>query len=317
MSSTFTLESFAIISNADTSILHLNEIIQPDGYEFLYISPEQLEGEFYEVFNYPKEQVSSKAVVVVQDKNVLASEFYNIVQDTHLLSLTQIIDNSIVFLKRTKSFEYDLEKGSKFIDDKEDVSFNYYVNDLIQKLRLYKPQSIKSTAQFHKFKENNRVIRKLRPPVSVQDFNPKYSIQQEEIEDFKKVYDMTFDNSLVKLALANFNLSYLLNERKIMFINLIVCLESLFNQGKDQISHTISRHLAIILSTNLEEFKANYSRVKKLYSMRSDIVHGNKDINPHDEAVELREYVRRAIIFCAEFGGNKKELFEYLNTKGY
>ncbi len=316
MSTIFTIESFAVISNADISILLLNKIIAVDGYEFIHVSPKQLEEEYYQLFEYPKAQIESIASLEI-DGQIISNEFYSCVTSSHLIPDSQLLYNSIVFLKRKNSFQYDLEKGSPFLDNNEGTIFYYYVVGLIQKLRLFKSASLKYTVLFHKFKENNRVMRRRYPPIGVQDFEPRYTITEEEAHIFAEHYKKKFDSNLIKLALINFNLSYHLSNRKVMFINLMVCLESLFNLGKDQISHTISRHLAIILSNSLEEFNSNYKKLKKLYSLRSDLVHGNKDYDPHYEAEELQDYVRKAIIFCAEFEGDKKALFEHLNSKGY
>jgi hypothetical protein len=319
MSGIFTLQSFAVISNADTSILLLNEIIQPDGYEFIHVTPEQLEEKYYKLFSFPKEQFKSNARYIINDEmsRYISYEFFDIVRSSNILSLGQVVEDSIIFLKRNRTFEYDMELGTVQYEGEMDNEFQEYLEDLILKLRLFNPTPIKTTVQFHKLLENNTIVSIRGYTYSSMEFNPRYSVSKKEISQFKRIYGTSFKASLVQLAISNFSLSYQIVDKRAKVLVLMICLESLFNQGKDQISHTISRHLAIIMSTSLDEFRTNYTRIKKLYSMRSDIVHGNKDINPYYELEELEEYVRKAIIFCSGFGGNKKELFEYLNAKGF
>jgi len=98
----------------------------------------------------------------------------------------------------------------------------------------------------------------------------------------------------------------------------MTCLESLFNLGKDQISHTIARHLSIILSDKKEQFKENYTRIKKLYNIRNSIVHGGeyKDDIIQDY-LELSNKVRAAINFCNVPDLTKEKLFEDLNSRGF
>jgi Apea-like HEPN len=98
----------------------------------------------------------------------------------------------------------------------------------------------------------------------------------------------------------------------------MTCLESLFNLGRDQITHTVSRHLSIILSTNATEFQLNYKRIKKLYGIRSTIVHGgttNEKIE--DVTYELQDKVSKAMLYCFKTDLNKSELFDKLNQSGY
>ena len=98
----------------------------------------------------------------------------------------------------------------------------------------------------------------------------------------------------------------------------MTCLESLFNLGKDQIAHTISRHLALILSSDKDEFKINYARIKKLYNIRNGIVHGVEyKGNLMDDYIDLCEKVRRAINYCNTAGLTKEQLFEHLNLSGF
>ena len=125
-------------------------------------------------------------------------------------------------------------------------------------------------------------------------------------------------NSLTELSISNFNLSYEISDLKTRYITLMTCLESLFNQGRDQITHTVSRHLTLIISNSEKEFQENYYRVKNLYGLRSAIVHGSSTKeNLSDATSELQNKVRQAINYCLQLNYNKKELFDKLNSMGF
>lgn len=98
----------------------------------------------------------------------------------------------------------------------------------------------------------------------------------------------------------------------------MICLESLFNVNGKEIAHTISRHLAIVVSSNEDEFKSNYSVIKKLYDYRSNIVHGRKTKEDSlNKIIELEGFVRKAINFFLKINLNQKELFATLNLAGW
>jgi hypothetical protein len=111
---------------------------------------------------------------------------------------------------------------------------------------------------------------------------------------------------------------YDLPDGRIRFVTLMTCLESLFNLGKDQIAHTIARHLSIIISTDKSQFNTNYTLIKKLYNKRNSIVHGGEykgDII--QDYLDLSNKVRAAIGYCNVDGLTKEKLFEDLNSIGF
>src|SRR5690606_26635296 len=114
------------------------------------------------------------------------------------------------------------------------------------------------------------------------------------------------------------NMVYDLPDGRLRIITLITCLESLFNLGRDQIAHTISRHLSIIISDSKDQFKENYLHLKKLYNIRSSIVHGGDyKGNVINDYLELSDKVRTAIRYCNIPDLTKEKLFDDLNAKGF
>jgi hypothetical protein len=147
-----------------------------------------------------------------------------------------------------------------------------------------------------------------------------YTIDDEDVSKLSTTLKAKYEsNQLTELAAKNFSLVYDIPDGRIRYITLMTCLESLFNLGKDQIAHTIARHLSIILSEDKEQFKKNYTEIKKLYNMRNNIVHGSeyKGDDLMKDYLNLADKVRKAIIYCNTPSLTKEKLFEELNIRGF
>jgi hypothetical protein len=124
-------------------------------------------------------------------------------------------------------------------------------------------------------------------------------------------------NRLSELAFQNFQDSYRIVDPRLRFLTLMTALECLFNCGKDQIAHTISRHVALIVSKDSDSFQINYSKMKKLYNLRNGYIHGSSIKKPKEELFELEEYVREALNYTLKSDSSKEVLFTQLNKMGY
>jgi len=145
-----------------------------------------------------------------------------------------------------------------------------------------------------------------------------YTLTDEEAKTLSEKLVAKYEyNTLTELPLKNFSVVYDLPDGRIRFITLMTCLEGLFNLGKDQIAHTIARHLSIIISIDKSQFNTNYARIKKLYNMRNSIVHGGEYKGEIiQDYLELSNKVRAAINYCNVAGLTKEKLFEELNAHG-
>ncbi|MFI5193211.1 MAG: hypothetical protein ACHQD7_04120 [Chitinophagales bacterium] len=104
----------------------------------------------------------------------------------------------------------------------------------------------------------------------------KLEINSDESKRFGIMFTDKFDvNELSKIAFESFSVSHLIPDVKTQFVTLMTALESIFNMGENQIVHTVSRHLALLLAKDQAEFTMHYKRIKKLYSLRSKITHGS------------------------------------------
>lgn len=318
---TYTVETYAVFRNIDKSILATNNFVEKFGYKFICIDLGDLEKYFSSLFSIPKNFISEYQVHL-QDSNISISHGFceALINDREFGNIV-LMEKEVIFLKSIEEFEQEVINNTINIEKaiQHAGKLQSFVTALIQQFRLFKNGDISCFTQFQIAKETRQVTSKLSSTPSRTCGHKIYTITQEESGQLSKIFTDTFSpNKLTELAVSNFNLSYDISDVKTRYITLMTCLESLFNQGKDQITHTVSRHLAIIISKTKDEFENNYNKIKQLYNLRSTIVHGdrtNKDL--YKATDELQNMVRDAINFCLAIKLNKKQLFDQLNSSGF
>ena len=212
--------------------------------------------------------------------------------------------------------EINVETSIKIVGE-----FQRFKNELIRKLQLFKNGDLICPVEFEIEKSSREIVQTVTARVLKPSSNNSYSISDEEVETLRIHLSQDFESTaLTELAESLFFNSYEVHDYKVRFTILMSALESLFNRSKDQISHIIARHLALIISSGSEEFETNYKRIKKLYSIRSQIIHG-QNVKFKEDIMnltdELQDLTRKAILYCMKSKKTKEELFCYLNAKGY
>lgn len=332
-------ETYAIISNLDWTITKLNPIIRKHGYEFVSITLQKLELEFSEVFNISREFKPRQYIVKsfeTEGLNVISDQFDEALKYYFILhpgGENYPPDHEVYLLKRIKnSFT---EQGENYIlvgeASSAQIEISNYVNQLIRKLRLYKKGQIEFQGYFSIFTQDRRVISKYKTPKK--PIWGVYQIDDNDIADLEKLLNEKLEiPTLLQIAIESFELTYETTDLKVKFVLLMSGLESIFNRSsQDPVKHVISRHLALTLAISKENFEELYSKTKKLYDTRCNIVHGNTDKKVIEklkskitsELEDLENLSRKVImkllwLYDSKSGEPTKDsLFEYLNKKGY
>lgn len=317
----YEVECYALFKNVDETILKINPILEKTGYEFIALDLVELEKNFSNLYSLP-DNYQPKMLINLQEGRTISNEFYTAFQN-HSLGGSRFGDSKTIFLKRIENFQQTVIDNTIQLGDSMKIGgeMQRFKNEIIRKLRLFKNGDIMSPVQFQISKKNRHVGSKLTGRVVKPPTWKTYSILDSEIKDLEIHLSQIFEsNDLTKIAEIYFESCYELYDVKARFTNLVTALESIFNRGKDQISHIIARHLSLIISDSKEEFGINYKRIKKLYGHRSQIVHGQKlkfKENISEATDELHNLVRKAIIYCMKLEMNKEEFFTYLNAKGF
>ena len=317
----YSVETYAVFVNIDKSILGTNSFLEKFGYSFIRFDLFELEKKFSDLFSLPK-KFQSEIQLLLDDSNLsISKEFYQAVTNNGLFGHELLIDQEVFFLKHNTDFDQEVINNTVNSGDSMKVTgeLQRFVADFIQQFRLFKNGNIACPIQFQINKDNRKVTSKLSGRNGKTYGLTKYNLSQNEIKVLADSFNTGFKtNTLTELAVSNFNLSYEIFDPKTRYVTLMTCLESLFNQGRDQITHTVSRHLALIISNSENEFQVNYYRIKKLYRLRSAIVHGNSTKENLSTATdELQRKVRQAINYCLRLNDNKKQLFDKLNSMGF
>lgn len=105
---------------------------------------------------------------------------------------------------------------------------------------------------------------------------------------------------------------------QLAFLVLMIGLETLLNPSHYEVRYRVSRNAAVLLGENREHSEEIFAQVKKLYDKRSEIVHSGKrrTIEKRD-LLELRDYLRKAIIEIHHIGKEKNEITDLLDSHGF
>lgn len=141
-------------------------------------------------------------------------------------------------------------------------------------------------------------------------------------------------------AFESYEESYNIQNQGLSFLMLIIALEVLFGpkDGMVELTHRISRNIAVLLGENLEDSKRIFKEIKNFYNKRSKMLHTgeyrykhfhnqqhkhsqHKDIQQkcisQDDLLKLREYVRKSIKKIYSLNKDKETLEDLLNFKGF
>jgi len=313
------IESYAHIINTDRSILKLNSIIEKFGYQFLWIDASEFERNFSDILSIQKNDQRLLTIMIGREHHGISHELHNALIHTPVFGqmFMHMEFPGIILIKKMETFKITNDTDDPLIEHEALIGFSTFVSDLLLQLRLYKIGEIRCS-QLFQMTSVSRQISLRKTGISIGSAGD-FSISDKDVEALSSILTVTYkSNSLTELAIKNFSIVYDIPDGRIRFITLMTCLESLFNLGKDQIAHTIARHLSVILSKNKAQFRDNYVGIKKLYNMRNSIVHGSAykgDIIV--DYLDLSEKVRRAINYCNTPDLTKEKLFEDLNTRGF
>lgn len=314
-----TFEAYAHVLNADLTLLGLNPAIEKFGYKFLWVDASDFEENFSEIVNVPKSADRLLTIIIGREQHGISHEFHNAL--IHTPPFGQMFMHmeypGILLLRRLPDYEVIDEPMDFVVEQRELIEFYSFASDLLLQLRLFKAGELRYSQFFHITSESRQIgLRKTEISIGVRG---DYTLTDWEVKALSKKLVAKYEaNSFTELAIKNFNVVYDLPDGRIRFITLMTCLESLFNLGKDQIAHTIARHLSLILSKDKDHFKENYRRIKKLYNLRNSIVHGGEySGNIMEDYLDLSNKVRAAINYCNIPELTKEKLFEDLNARGF
>lgn len=338
MSNTYTYktETYALITNLNRSVLKLNAVLASFGYEFKLISLADLDKNFRHLyslspdwkksnftgFTHDRQFADKNGSIPEKEKTIeITQDFLNLFMNRGMADGHQLLrDGEIIFLKKIEDDEIavvDREIRNSFqLSSLQQVKV--FADNLVQQLRLLKNGDVGCKTIFQIAAEARYVVSRLDSGSEIAK-TKKFKIEDGDEIVLQGMLQAPFAvNELTKLALITFNNTYQILDAQSRYLNFMICLESIFNLDSNQIAHTISRHLAIILSENETEFHEIYKRMKQLYANRNKIIHGTGKVeNLALDTEALQNFARMAINYCLKVEMSKKDFHEQLNARGY
>jgi len=238
-------------------------------------------------------------------------------------------ENKIYFIRKLLEENIEVENIRKpFIISPEKMSFDSefvhnYLYNVFRKMRLFKKGNICMPCYYYYYIKNNKPQRQSGHWTTLHISEELFTLNDSELFELYKFIKNTklpFKEPNLQLAFENFELSYNVENINLLFLTLMMCLETLFHPNKQgELSYRISRNTAVLLGgRNDKDSETIYSEIRDLYTKRSKIVHtGKKKIIDKSDLLLLRYYVRESIKEIYKLGKNKDELLKFLNSCGY
>ena len=227
------------------------------------------------------------------------------------------------------SFESDIEVSNEgvltgFPSGMGEFSSNLvhgYLNPVTRLMRLFKGGNICMPLEYHYFIDNNIPKSFMRMETHLYISSELYTLKSSEIlglQEFIQNTELPFKRSVLQLAFESFELSYQIHDRNLSFLSLMISLETLFNPGRQELRHRVSRNTAVLLGKDKKDSENIFVEIKNLYDKRSKIVHtGNSNSINEEDLLKLRHYVRESIKEINKMGDNKDELLKVLDSCGF
>ncbi len=140
----------------------------------------------------------------------------------------------------------------------------------------------------------------------------------EIINRYISIAPLKFKYDYLNLALQNFNKSYGIGDKYLEFLLLMMVLEGLFNNGKQESTNKIARGCAVLLGKTKYLSQKIFKDIKNLYGKRSQLLHEGKSSSVKGEDVLLlKNYVRKCLRHCLAIDLPKDDLVKLLNEVGF
>jgi hypothetical protein len=168
-------------------------------------------------------------------------------------------------------------------EQKSQAAINTEFDHIVTSLRLWKKGDVGYDTTYYLLKWNSRGGA-IDGSTSIFFGDPPVVLKLAEVEEFKNFYKIirdarNSDYKFLNMAINRFNYAYERKRQEDKLIDYMVAFEALFMKETQELRHRLSVRIAKFLKGKYDERKELSSKFKKIYDIRSKIVHGNT-INP-------------------------------------
>lgn len=193
--------------------------------------------------------------------------------------------------------------------------------DKLTKLRLFDDGSITLCYEAFYNYENGSYEMYASKEESLFGKNKVYKVKKNSIPSINQILrskPILTKHKYINFALENFSESYRVAHAYLAFVSLMMSMEALFNDGKYELRNKVSRGCAVLLGKTIKSSRKIFSDLKKLYDLRSTLVHtGDTTKIDVEDLLLLRSYVRQSLLRVIELDMTKQELSVQLSENGF
>ncbi|HJV21832.1 MAG TPA: hypothetical protein VJ570_03995 [Holophagaceae bacterium] len=195
------------------------------------------------------------------------------------------------------------------------------LDDKISKLRLSAPGSIKICVQIFYLEEGSSFELHSSREEGLHCQNRTFKIRMSNLQTIQRLLarpPLYATQKYIRFALDNYNQAYRVAQEHLEFISLMLALEAIFNDGKQELRNKVSRGCAVLLGKSREESRQIFKAIKDLYDKRSVLVHTGDFSKIHETDIDhLHEYVRRSLARAVDLNLSKEIFSSLLLETGF
>ena len=191
----------------------------------------------------------------------------------------------------------------KKVQSELDVIFDHYCAVTGNEIVLH------PTTEWYFSKVNNRSFQRRIDTGTIPYYN--FQISKNELKSFSK-HIKKFSGSqyaYLRLAMKYYRKGKVSDIPEDKLINFFIALETLYSNSKSEISFRFAMRLALLLGRSSKNRKNIVQKAKKLYDVRSRIIHGDKFTLTTTSLKEADDWLRKSILsfmaLSAYYGRNE------------
>lgn len=232
-------------------------------------------------------------------------------------------EGRLYYITRTETLDLDLTEDGRLkalIVGETEGLYNKFIRKIVRLLRLYKDGDIRIPMDYRYFEYKGKLRSNVTRHTSVHVSRVKFHLSENDIDELNAFFNIQLPLTppFLELAFKNYERSYESQNQVLAFLSLMISLEILYNLGGGEIGYRIARNCAVLLGNSKNESDAIFKDIRKIYKIRSKIVHSG-DISKCDEELVkiVRHYIRESIKKMIQLGEDKEKILSKINTLGF
>lgn len=207
--------------------------------------------------------------------------------------------------------EREMEQVRRIASERATELVNIY-SLYVAPLKIITEESVEQVTPFEGKKHAS--LRQLVVPFRIvpdADWNRRY----ERVKSFLETRTFPFEE-YISLALSHYQVARW-TEMRTSFLNLMICIEALYNNSPQELRFRISHRIANLLGRTEASRRKIYNDILYLYDKRNKLIHGLKhvEISREDHKL-LLSYSKCSLMAFFKLGQKKKDILDQID-KGF